>query len=437
MPLSKRVYLGLVLLVCSPHGRGDSIQTNVTEDVADIIDSYQQTAGQWFVVSRSFKARVDGRTIDIPSFVWVTNLIPPRLTHHHSVYQLCSLCLLDKDSHPRMKHYLRHQPHFGHELTDKVSGLKKFISLDYWRYLRHRGEAYLVQLHRERGTLTSLLVALTWLPYTAITEVVIEPMLIGPLHTICPLFQVAYFVALDFTHSLFRNIHHTLTFASDKIPLLTRIELAVAARQTELPTTVWWTPQLTIDRQRLNPAMTLVNGDQLLEAPLKSSSAATIAAELIAPRLPVHDPSHNEQEAIYRELSHQQRWRRVHFVKTLTNVALTLSEMLTQRLNQEFATYRVFEDHRQRRAIIGTVRKEILTLSLTLNKLIAMPETNSSFVVDFYQLATIVERALRQFIDALVAIKNNHEDYPQLVATFSATVKQLNSDSLIANPDNR
>ena len=439
MPLSKKIYLGLILLVCSPLSYGGSAhQPRVTRDVIEILDSYQQTAGRWFVASHSFKVQIDGQAIDIPAFVWVANLIPPRLLtgDHPSVYQLCSSCLLDDGSHSRMKQYLRHQPHFWHGLTDKITGLKKFTNLDYWRHLRHRGEAYLVQLHRERGTLTSLLVALTWLPYTTVTEVVIEPMLIGPLHTICPLFQVAYFATLDFTHSLFRNIHHTLTFAADKIPLTTRVKLAFAGRQTKLPTKVWHTLDLTIDQRRLNSAMAMINGDALLEAPLKSSLGATVAVNLIDPPVPpTGDLVHNEQEIIQRELSHQQRWRRVYFVNSLTTVAITLSELVTKKLNQEFADDRLFESHRQRRASIGTVRKEIFALSLTLSKLISSPQTLSeqTIAIDFHQLATIVEGALNALIDALDAINNNHDDYPQLVATFSATVKQLNDHPYIIN----
>ena len=440
MLLSKKIYLFLTLSVCSSLGYGGGSRPDVSRDVLEIIDSYQQTAGRWFVASRSLKIQIDEQPIDIPAFVWVTNLVPPRLTDNHpTIYQLCSECLLDRDSHTQMKHYLRRQPPFWHSFTEGIAGLKKFTKLDHWQHLRHRAEAYLVQLHRERGTLTSLLVALTWLPYTTITEVVIEPILIGPLHTICPLFQVAYFATLDFTHSLFRNIHHTITFADDKIPLMTRIKIAFAARQNKLPTKVWHVPELTIDQRRLNLAMTKLNGDALLEAPLNSALGATIAAKLITPHVPASDHlAHNEQEAIYHELSHQQRWRRVYFVKTLTTVAITLSELVTQRLNQQFADDRIFESHRQRRAHLGLVRKEIFALSLTLSKLITAPETltDGTVVVDFYQLATIVERALINLIDALEAINSNHDDYPQLVATFSATVNQLNDHPYIVNPVN-
>lgn len=440
--MSKKIYLGLILLVCSPLGHGGSVhQPRVTRDVIDILDSYQRTAGRWFVASHSLTVQVDKQLVDIPAFVWVANLIPPRLLtgDHPSVYQLCPSCLLDDGSHTRMKHYLRRDPHFWHGLTEKITGLKKFTNLDHWQYLRHRGEAYLVQLHRERGTLTSLLVALTWLPYTTITEVVIEPMLIGPLHTICPLFQVAYFATLDFTHSLFRNIHHTLTFAADKIPLPTRVKLAFAGRQTKLPTKVWHTSNLTIDRRRLNPAMTMLNGDALLEEPLKSSLGATVAVNLIEPRvLATRDPDHNDQEVIQRELSHQQRWRRVYFVNSLTTVAITLSKLVTQKLSQEFADDRLFESYRQRRASIGIVRKEIFALSLTLSKLVSSPQTlaEKTIAIDFYQLATIVESALNALIDALEAINDNHDDYPQLVTTFSSTVKQLNDHPFIVNLTN-
>ena len=445
--MSKKIYLGLTLVVCSQLGHGagarhQAHQPQTTKDIAEILDGYQQTAGRWFVASHSFTVQIDGQVIDIPNFVWVANLVPPRLTDDSpNVYQLCPACLLDKANHARMKHYLRRQPHFWHGLTDKITGLKKFANLDYWQHLRHRGEAYLVQLHRERGTLTSLLVALTWLPYTAITEVVIEPMLIGPLHTICPLFQVAYFATLDFTHSLFRNIYHTLTFAADEIPLTTRIKLSLAARQTKLPTKVWHTSELTIDQRRLNSAMAMLNGDVLLEAPLKSSLGATIAVNLIAPSRLANDlfsAPHDEQEAIYRELSHQQRWRRVYFVKSLTTVAITLSELVTQRLNQQFADDRIFESHRQRRARLGTVRKEIFAMSLTLGKLVSSPKAlaEKTIAIDFHQLATTVERVLNALIDALDAISNNHDDYPQLVATFSATVKQLNDHPFIINLSN-
>lgn len=445
--MSNKIYLGLTLLVYSQLGHGGGVhhrghQPKTAKDITEILDSYQRTAGRWFIASRSFKIQIDEQTIDIPNFVWVTNLVPPRLTDDRpNVYQLCPSCLLDKTNHARMKHHLRRQPNFWHGLTDKITDLKKFTDLDYWQHLRHRGEAYLVQLHRERGTLTSLLVALTWLPYTTITEVVIEPMLIGPLHTICPLFQVAYFATLDFTYSLFRNIHHTLTFAADEIPLTTRIKLSLAARQTKLPTKVWHTSELTIDQRRLNSAMAMLNGDTLLEASLKSSLGATIAVNLIAPRHVTDDLfsyPHDEQETIYRELSHQQRWRRVYFVKSLTTVALTLSEQVIQRLSQQFADDRIFESHRQRRASLGTIRKEIFAMSLTLSKLVSSPKTlaEKTIAIDFHQLATTIEHALNALIDALDAINDNHDDYPQLVTAFSATIEQLNDHPFIINLDN-
>lgn len=394
-------YIGLLLtLLVSQPVSAHSLQdeTQLSANVKQILQTYRQTQGLWFSAPRDFKVKVAGESTVIPDFLWVANLVPTRLT---SIYRICQTCLLR--AQPDRDH-LRQRENW---LVTRLQAGRKFLQTDYWRATGHKAVAFLTRMHQERGALTTFLVAMTWLPYTAITEGIIEPILIGPLHTICPLFQIAYFGTLNFTHTLYRNIRHSVAFTAGKTGLLTRFRLGLRSWQG-FPASKWEIQGMTVSS--VNAEMAEDQGDKTVSYLLKSPLQVAIAANILSPIPRPSPPQGGDQRAIYLELTHPQSLRRVYFVHMLTDSARILTDLVTMHLDRQLEERKLAARlYKRMQANLGAINREIFALKLSLQKIIMMPDIfNASHTdmvyLNFHAVAETTYQTLVLLIDALSAI---------------------------------
>lgn len=403
-------------------------ETRFSADMEQILRIYRQTQGRWFSTQRDFRVKVKDKHVKIPNFLWIANLVPAELT---SIYRICQDCLLRTQPY---RNYLRQREN---GLVAHLRGGRRFLQADYWRATSHKATAFLTRMYQERGALTTFLVALTWLPYTAITEGVIEPMLIGPLHTICPLFQVVYFGTLDITHTLYQNIRHSVTFTADKTGLITRLKLGLRSWQG-FPASEWEIRDITISR--VNTEMAEDQGDKLVSYLLKSPLQVVIAANILSPSSRSSIPQRDDRRAIYLELTHPQSLRRAYFVDMLATSARILTDLVAMYLDQQLEEKKLAtRSYKKMQTNLGVLNREIFAFKLSLQKIIEMPDVfNASHTdmvyLDFHTVAETVSQTLVLLIDTLSAITQADTDRATfLAADFARKMAEFSDHNFILN----
>ena len=391
-----------MLLLYAPVADGSE---RLSTDLQQIHATYQQEHN-WFATTDWLQVQVEQQQVAMPVFAWITNLVPPRL-QDTNLYQVCRTCFLRGDA-AGTQDYLRTQHTWTEELHTYLQEARKLTQATWWSNTSQRARGFLQHLYHERGILSAVLVGLTWLPYTAITEGVIEPMLIGPLHTICPLFQVAYFGTLNFTHTLYRNMHHSLTFGSNALTLSSRLSMALSGWQ-RLPRGTWQIAGEDVRSKNIEKDIAAELDDTVLTHLLSSPLRPIIAATLLtsAPSPAVEQSTESMWESIQRELTHAEFLRRVYFVETTIAAARVLIALHASHLNARLRDGALPAAHyRQLRGHLGALQRDVFTLELHLKKLIVVTQVldnshNDAVLVDFQQPAKLTQQALQALLDDL------------------------------------
>ena len=380
----------------------------LSTDLQQIHTTYQQEHN-WFATTDWLQVQVKHQRIDMPVFTWITNLVPPRL-QSTNLYQVCRTCFLHGDA-ADAQDYLRAQHTWTEKLHGYLQEARHLTQATWWSNASQRARGFLHRLYHERGILSTVIVALTWLPYTAITEGVIEPMLIGPLHTICPLFQVAYFGTLNFTHTLYRNMHHSLTFGGNALTMPSRLNMALSGWQ-RLPRGTWQIAGEDVRSKDIEKDIAAELDDTVLMYLLSSPLSPVIAATLLS-SAPSPEAAQNTEamwESIQRELTHAEFLRRVYFVETTISAARLLIDLHASHLDTRLRDGALPAAHyRQLQGHLGALQRDVFTLELHLKKLIVITQVldnshHDAVLVDFQQPAKLTQQALQALLDDLQRI---------------------------------
>ncbi len=391
--------LGWLAVLLLPVAEGSS---RLSEDLQQIHATYQQERN-WFAATDWLQVQIKQQRLALPAYVWVTNLVPPRL-QGTNLYQVCRTCFLRGDT-GRAQDYLRDQHRWVEGLHTYRQAAGQLTQAAWWSNASQRARGFLHRLYRERGALSTVIVALTWLPYTAITEGVIEPILIGPLHAICPLFQVAYFGTINFTHTLYRNVRHSSTFGGDTLTLSSRLRLALSGWQ-RFPRGTWQIAGEEVRSKDITKDIATAGDDTVLVHLLSSPLRPIIAAALLATETtPTTEPRPEVMwQSVQRELTQANLLRRIYFVDTTIAAARLLIALHASHLDASLrdgtlpaATYRQLQGQ------LGALQREVFTLELHLKKLIVITQVldnshNDMVWVNFQQPAKLTQQALHALL---------------------------------------
>ena len=391
-----------LLLLGAPTAAGSE---RLSTDLQQILATYQQERN-WFAATDWLQVQVGQQLVAMPVFAWVTNLVPPRL-RGTNLYQVCRTCFLRGEA-AGVQDYLRTQHTWTETLHTYLQEARQLTRLAWWDNASQRARGFLHRLYHERGILSTVIVALTWLPYTAITEGVIEPMLIGPLHTICPLFQVAYFGTLNFTHTLYRNTHHSLTFGGNALNLSSRLSLALSGWR-RFPRGIWQIAGEDVRSKDIKQDIAAELDDTVLVHLLSSPLRPVIAAALLTPTpSPAAAPSTEAMwQSIQHELTHAEFLRRVYFVDTTIAAARALIDLHANHLDARLRDGTLpAVRYRQLQGQLGALQRDVFTLELHLKKLIVVTQVldnshRDAVWVDFQQPAKLTQQALQALLDDL------------------------------------
>ena len=408
----KSLCLLTLLLLCWMPTRADSGDSHsenadsLSEDLPNLHALYQQEHN-WFGASDWLQVQVKQQQVNLPVYAWITNLVPPRLWGTN-LYQVCRACFLGRAA-DGAQDYLRTQHAWTEALHEHLQEARQLTKRAWWSNANQRAQGFLHRLYHERGILSTVIVALTWLPYTAITEAVIEPMLIGPLHTICPLFQVAYFGTLNFTHTLYRNLRHSFTFGNDVLTLPSRVKLTPSGWQ-RFPSGTWQIAGEEVRSKDIKQDIAAELNDALLVRVLASPLRPVIAATLLNER--TSPPSNTEEmwQSIQHELTHTELLRRIYFVEMTIAAARALIDLHATHLNARLRDGTLAaENYRQLQGQLGMLHRDVFTLELHLKKLIVITQAlnnshNDMVSVNFQQPAKLTQQALQALLTDLQRI---------------------------------
>lgn len=386
-------------VLLSPAARGSA---QLSADLQQIHARYQHDSN-WFAASAQLQVQVERQQVDLPVYTWVTNLVPPRL-QGTNLYQVCRACFLHGDA-DGTQDYLRDQHSWNEGLHAYWQKARQLTRLAWWSNAGQRAHGFLQRLYHERGVLSAVFVGLTWLPYTAITEGVIEPILIGPLHTICPLFQVAYFSTLNFTHTLYRNLRHSLTFGDDALTLSSRLRLASSGWQ-RFPRGTWHIAGEEVHSKDIEQDIAIELDDAVLMRLLSSSLRPIVAATLLASEtsLAVRQSTEPMWQSIQRELTHVELRRRIYFVATTVAAARVLIALHASHLDARLQDGTLAaKNYRQLQGQLGALQRDVFTLALHLKKLIVITQVldnshSDTVWVNFQRAAQLTQRALQALL---------------------------------------
>ena len=294
--------------------------------VQGVLADYQNSKGKWFSVvqgEHTLRQSNDGRNdyLRLPNYVWIANLTNSLNTDD---YRICEACLLRKKW--RERDYLMANNH-KHSIVKAVKSLDKYLKPKHWLYLKARAEGFLHKTYHERGLLAALLTAVTWLPYTAITELVIEPLLIGPLHVICPMFQILYFTAIDVTHAAYSNVLHSFSLHKNNDLSLPQRMRSVFTHYQRPKSGTW---QLYgQDIKQVNPAVSADYDDKLMNTLLRSEVAERVVINLLHPPPAKAALSGSSDLSItYGYLASSERDEQLRFINLITVVPTILVRAL-------------------------------------------------------------------------------------------------------------
>ena len=407
--MSTRRILSLLLVLCyapalySTPVLHDGGGQQLHDDLQQILAAYRRDSN-WFAADTWLPVQVKGQKLNVPVYPWVARLVPSRL-QGENLYQVCSVCFLGDDKLGR--NYVREQHTWGEQLREHWHEARQLLRPSWWRNTIQRGHGFLHRLYHERGVLSTVLVGLTWLPYTAITEGVIEPMLIGPLHTICPLFQVAYFGTLNFTHTLYKNVQHTLTFGGEALTLPRRLRLSLSGWR-RLPRSTWQIAGQEIESGKIEHSMAAELGDAVMVQLLSSAALrpvlTTVLLATTEQEAAKKKSEASEHEAIYRELTHAELWRRVYFVEMTVSVARTLLALSAKHLDLRLHDKELAAaQYRRLQGQLGKLHRGMLALEFHLKKLIVITRVLDSnyrdmVLVDFQRSAQLTQQVLQALL---------------------------------------
>ncbi|MDE3270169.1 MAG: hypothetical protein OYH77_07785 [Pseudomonadota bacterium] len=404
----------------------------------DILADYHSSKGSWFAATQGEHTMQfelsdgDLQDIRLPNYVWLTNLTNSLATED---YRICEACLLRKNW--RERNYLTANKH-RHSIAERVKSLDKYLTLDHWLYLKARAGGFLNQTYHQRGAFAAVLTAVTWLPYTAITELVIEPLLIGPLHVVCPLFQVLYFAAIDKTHSTYTNVLHSFSLnKNNDISLLQRARAVFAYYQQPKKGAGQLQGQAI---KEVNPDISDDYGDGLTKTLLRSELADRIVINILQPPpARVVSASGDDLSVVYAQLASNERDKRLRFINLITAVPTILVEMLALDLKNKLAHKDMPEDdYRARIGAIGKIYKGIATTEMYLKKITVVPEMvrdshDDPVYINVHRLTAISYNALEKLIDALVHLHALDRSYHAAVAEYSEAVDEFAQADLVYN----
>ena len=385
----------LVLLLSAPAAESTA---SLGADLQQIHARYSHD-NNWFAASEWLQIQFKQQRVDLPVYTWLTNLVPPRL-QGTNLYQVCRTCFLHGAA-DGAQDYLRTQHAWSEALHTYLQQARQLTRLAWWSNASQRARGFLHRLYHERGILSTVLVGLTWLPYTAITEGVIEPILIGPLHVICPLFQVAYFGTLNFTHTLYRNMRHSLTFGDNALTLPARLQMALSGWQ-RLPRGTWYIAGEAVHSKDIATNTAAELNDtvlvRLLNSPLRPVIAATLLNTETAPRTAQN--TEPMWQSIQRELTHAQPLRRVYFVATTIAAARALIDLHASHLDARLRDRALTAvNYRHLQGQLGALQRDVFTLELHLKKLIVITQVldnshSDTVLIDFQQPAKLTQQAV-------------------------------------------
>ena len=387
--------LCLLAVLLSPATQGSA---QLSADLRQIHARYQHDSN-WFTASAQLQVQVKRQQMAVPVYTWVTNLVPPRL-QGTNLYQVCRACFLHGDA-DGVQDYLRDQHSWNEGLHTYMQKARQLTRPSWWSNAAQRARGSLQRLYHERGILSAVFVGLTWLPYTALTEGVIEPILIGPLHTICPLFQVAYFGTLNFTHTLYRNLRHSLTFGDDALTLSSRLKLALSGWR-RFPHGTWHIAEEEVRSKDITAELDDAALTRLLSSPLRPVVAATLLARETAPA--VRQSTEPMWQSIQRELTHVEARRRIYFVTTTVAAARALIGLHASHLDASLQDGTLAaKNYRQLQGQLGALQRDVFTLALHLKKLIVITQVldnshSDAVWVNFQQVAQLTQRALQALL---------------------------------------
>ena len=426
--------LALILALLSvPH-------TVYADSVQDILADYQNSKGGWFSVvqgehtlrQRNNRASKKDNILRLPNYVWIANLTNSIDTDN---YRICEACLLRKNW--RERNYLTTSNH-KHSIVHAIKSLDKYLKTEHWLYLKARADGFLHQTYHERGLLPALLTAVTWLPYTMITELVIEPLLIGPLHVICPLFQVLYFTAIDVTHSSYSNVLHSFSLHKNNDLSLPQRVLSIFTHYQQPKGGAW---QLHgQDIKKVDSSVSTDYNDRLVYNLLRSELAERIVINILRPppaKTVLSDSS--DSSVAYAHLASDKRDEQLRFVNLITVVPTILVSMLALDFKLKLEQKEIAaQDYRSKLGAIGKIRKGITTTEMYLKKTTFVPKMvknshNDPVYVNVQRLTEITYSALEKLIDALVALHAPDGDYDAAVNSYTAQVGEFSKADLVYN----
>ena len=402
---TRRVLILLLVLCYAPvmHGAGQ-----LHDDLQRILSAYQRDSN-WFAADAWLPMRVKGQKLNVPVYPWVARLVPPRL-QETNLYQVCRACFLGDDELGR--NYVRERHTWGEQFREHWHEARQLLQLSWWRNAMQRGHGFLHRMYHERGVLSTVLVGLTWLPYTAITEGVIEPLLIGPLHVVCPLFQVAYFGTLNFTHTLYKNVQHSVTFGGEALTFPSRLRLALSGWR-RLPRSTWHIAGQETESAKIENDLAKELGDEVMVQLLSSASLRPVLVAVLLAATKheaVQAGAADEHAAIYRELTHAELWRRVYFVEMTVTVARTLLVLSAKHLDLHLRDGALSAAHYRRlQGQLGMLQRGVFALELHLKKLIAITSVldrsyRDAVLVDFHRPAQLTQQVLQALLANLANI---------------------------------
>lgn len=424
-PLPK--VLCLLMLLCMPTAEGTA---SLSTDLQHMHVRYQHDSN-WFAASEWLQVQFKQQQVDLPVYKWVTYLVPPRL-QGTNLYQVCRTCFL----HGKVdvaQDYLRDQHAWTEALHGYLQEARHLTQRAWWSNASQRARGFLHRLYHERGILSTVLVGLTWLPYTAITEGVIEPMLIGPLHTICPLFQVAYFGTLNFTHTLYRNVRHSLTFGGDAITLPSRLKLSLSGWR-HFPNGIWNIAGEEVRSKDIAKDIAEELNDTVLMRLMASPLRPIIASTLLKTEATPLATQNTEMvwQSVQRELTHPELLRRIYFVEMTIAAARALIDLHASHLDNHLRDGTLAAaNYRQLQGQLGALQRDVFTLELHLKKLIVITQVldnshRDMVWIDFQQPAKLTQQAVMALLADLRSIFQLQPSKDMLLAGQIAKFNEYN-----------
>ena len=416
-----------------------SSMTAYASSVQDILADYQDSKGRWFSVvqgehllrQRNADDSKD-KILRLPNYVWIANLTNSIDTDD---YRICEACLLRKKW--RERDYLTANKH-KHGIVTAIKSLDRYLKPEHWLYLKARAEGFLHKTYHERGLLAALLTAVTWLPYTIITEVVIEPLLIGPLHVICPLFQLLYFTILDVTHSAYSNVLHSFSLHKNNDLSFPQRVRSIFTLYQQHQKGAWQLHGQDIKEVSLD--ISADYDDRLVHTLLRSELAERIVINILhpPPAKAVLSGS-SDLNATYAHLASEVRDEQLRFISLITIVPTTLVRMVALDLKVKLERQEIdAKEYRARLGAIGKINKGITTTEMYLKKITFVPEMvkdsyDDPVYINVHRLTEITYSALEKLVDALVYLHSSDSDYDKAVARYAAQVDEFSKADLVYN----